>query len=106
MPRPIIVKSGAPRFRALARTLDKGYVMGNVKLTFEKLYTVMTQIESCLNSHLLVPLLHDQDGIAVLTPGHFFIGSPLEPLPDPGVSALLLVLVPVSSETFLALMFF
>ena len=28
------------------------------------------------------PLSHDDDGIEVLTPGHFLIGHPLEALPD------------------------
>ena len=61
-------------------------IISNVKLTFEELYTVLTQIESCLNSRPLVPLPSDDDGIEVLTPGHFLIGRPLESLPDPAFS--------------------
>ena len=57
-----------------------------MKLTFEEMYTVLTQIESCLNSRLLVPLPPDDDGIEVLTPGNFLIGRPLESLPDPAFS--------------------
>ena len=60
--------------------------MSNVKLTFEEFYTVLTQIESCLNSRPLVPLPSDDDGIEALTPGHFLIGRPLESLPDPAFS--------------------
>ena len=58
-------------------------IMGEVKLTFEELTTVLTQIEACLNSRPLVP---DEDGIEALTPGHFLIGQPLCALPDPSSS--------------------
>ncbi len=53
------------------------------KLSFEELTTVLTQIEGCLNSRPLgiVPN-NDEDGIEVLTPGHFLIGRPIEALPD------------------------
>ena len=57
-------------------------IVGNVKLTFEELTTVLTQIEACLNSRPLAPLLNDDDGIEALTPGHFLIGRPLVSLPD------------------------
>ena len=57
-------------------------VLGSVKLTFEELSTVVVQIEACLNSHPLVPLPSDNDGIGALTPGHFLVGQPLEALPD------------------------
>ena len=49
-------------------------IVGNVKLTFEELSTLLTQIEACLNSRPLVPLPSDDDGIEALTPGHFLIG--------------------------------
>ena len=58
-------------------------IVGNVKLTFEELSTVLTQIEACINSCPLVPLSNDDDGIEALTPCHFLIGQPLGSLPDP-----------------------
>lgn len=59
------------------------HIVGNSKLTFEELYTILTQIESCLNSRPLVVLPNDEDVIEALTPGHFLVGRPLESLPDP-----------------------
>ncbi len=46
-------------------------IVGNSKLTFEELSTVLAQIESCLNSRPLVALPSDEDAIEALTPGHF-----------------------------------
>ena len=58
-------------------------VVGNTKLTFEGVTTVITQIEACLNSRPLgIVTSNDDDGIEVLTPGHFLIGRPMEALPD------------------------
>ena len=57
-------------------------IVGDVKLTFEELSTVLAQIESCLNSRPLIPD-PNEDGIEPLTPGHFLIGRPLKSLPDP-----------------------
>lgn len=61
-------------------------VISTHKLTFEEFTTVLTQIESCLNSRPLAPLQWDEDGIEALTPGHFLIGKPLESIPDPAFS--------------------
>ena len=50
---------------------------------FEELTTTLAQIEACLNSRPLTVLPDSDEGIEVLTPGHFLVGGPLEPLPDP-----------------------
>ena len=62
------------------------HIVANVESTFEEFTTVLMQIEACLNSRPLIPLSCDDDGIDVLTPGHFLIGRPLESLPDPAFS--------------------
>ena len=61
-------------------------IVSSHKLTFEEFTTILTQIESCLNSRPLVPLQYDEDGIEALTPGHFLIGKPPESIPDPAFS--------------------
>ena len=61
-------------------------VIGDTPLTFEELTTVLTQIETCLNSRPLIPLTDEPDDLEALTPGHFLIGSPLTSLPEPSLS--------------------
>ena len=59
-------------------------IVGETKLTFEEMTTILCQVEACLNSRPLTTSLdaNDDDGVAPLTPGHFLIGRPLEALPD------------------------
>ena len=59
-------------------------IVGQSKLNFEELSTVLCQIEACLNSRLIAASVNtnDDDGIPALTPGDFLIGRPLEALPD------------------------
>lgn len=82
----------SPHFGGLWEATVKGVkrhlrrVAGNTKLTFEEYSTIVTQIEACLNSRPLCPLPDSDDGIEVLTPGHFLIGRPLEALPDSSIS--------------------
>ncbi|XP_076225075.1 uncharacterized protein LOC116434182 [Nomia melanderi] len=56
-------------------------VIGDQRLTFEELYTLLTQVESCLNSRPLSPLSSDPTDLLPLTPGHFLIGTALTALP-------------------------
>ena len=57
-------------------------ILGDIKMTYEELSTLLTQIEACLNSRPLAPLSNDDNDIQALTPGHFLIGRPLQALPD------------------------
>ena len=58
-------------------------VVGQQKFTFEQFNTLLCQVEACMNSRPLLPLnTHSDDGIEVLTPGHFIIGRSLQTLPS------------------------
>ena len=79
----------APHFGGLWEAAVKSFkthltrIVGNTKLDFEEMSTVLAQIEACLNSRPLSAIPHnDDDGIEMLTPGHFLIGRPLQALPD------------------------
>ena len=62
--------------------------MGNSLLTLEKLYTLTTQIEACLNSRPFCPLSPDPNDLAPLTAVHFLVGSALTAIPEPDLSDL------------------
>ncbi|KYN22367.1 hypothetical protein ALC57_05237 [Trachymyrmex cornetzi] len=57
-------------------------IIGTFVLSFEELYTVVVQIEACLNSRPLTPMSSHPDDLQVLTPGYFIIGEALNALPD------------------------
>ncbi|XP_078051856.1 uncharacterized protein LOC144478005, partial [Augochlora pura] len=57
-------------------------VIGETRLTFEELYTILTQVESCMNSRPLCPLTDDPSDLTPLTPNHFLIGGTMAALPD------------------------
>ncbi|XP_071055017.1 uncharacterized protein [Onthophagus taurus] len=72
----------APNFNGLSEAGVKSAkthlkrVIGDQVLTFEELYTLVTQIESILNSRPLCPLGSDPNDLQPLTPGHFLTLSP------------------------------
>ncbi|XP_064396444.1 uncharacterized protein LOC135343372 [Halichondria panicea] len=79
----------APHFGGLWEAAVKSFkthltkVVGNSKLDFEEMCTVLTQVEACLNSRPLGNIPHnDDEGIEMLTPGHFLIGRPVQAIPD------------------------
>lgn len=90
---------GSPHFSGLVEAGVKSVkthlsrVIGLQRLTFEELYTVLTQIEALLNSRPLTPMSSDPSDLSALTPGHFLTLEPLgvlpeEPLLDKSVSPL------------------
>ena len=58
-------------------------VIGKQCLDYEEFSTIAAQVESCLNSRPLLQLdSHSQDGVSILTPGHFLIGRSLGAYPE------------------------
>lgn len=57
-------------------------VLGEARLTFEELSSVLTRIESCLNSRPITPMSSDPSDLSYLTPGHFLIGDTLTSVPE------------------------
>jgi Family of unknown function (DUF5641)/Integrase zinc binding domain len=57
-------------------------VLQNSRLTIEEMMTLLAQIEACPNSRPLTEMSNDPSDLAVLTPGHFLIGAPLNAIPE------------------------
>ncbi|XP_044744246.1 uncharacterized protein LOC123306343 [Coccinella septempunctata] len=61
-------------------------IVGDHKLTFEEMSTLLCQIEACLNSRPLIPITENPQELDVLTPGHFLIGKSLHSIPEPEIN--------------------
>ena len=62
-------------------------VVGPHHLFIDELYSLTVEVESVLNSRLLTPLdSASDDGIEVLTPGHFLVGEAFNSVPAPDLS--------------------
>ena len=79
----------APHFGALWEAAVKSAkhhlkrVVGMQILTFDELYTVVTQVEACLNSRPLIDQhSHSPDGVQPLTPAHLLINKGLMAYPE------------------------
>ncbi|XP_077275741.1 uncharacterized protein LOC143904736 [Temnothorax americanus] len=60
-------------------------VLGETTLTYEEMSTLLAEIEACLNSRPLQAFSDNPDDLAVLTPGHFLVGSALIAVPEPSL---------------------
>jgi hypothetical protein len=52
-------------------------VIGEQKLTYEEFYTILTQIEGCMNSRPLCAVSEEPDDLEYLTPSHFLNSGPI-----------------------------
>lgn len=60
----------------------------SIKLTFEEMSTLLTQIEACINSRPLCAASSDINDLDPLTPAHLLIGSSLNLIPEPSLLEL------------------
>lgn len=58
-------------------------VIGDTKLTYEEMSTILAQIEAYMNSRPISALSNDPEDLTPLTPGHFIIGESLLAVPEP-----------------------
>lgn len=56
--------------------------LGNSRLSFEDMSTVLCQIEASMNSRPLVPMSDDPNDFNALTPAHFLISTTMHAIPN------------------------
>ncbi|XP_059217632.1 uncharacterized protein LOC131994772 [Stomoxys calcitrans] len=57
-------------------------IIGETKMTYEEMSTLLAQIEAVLNSRPICSMNEDVEVLEVLTPGRFLIGRPLIEVPE------------------------
>jgi hypothetical protein len=66
-------------------------LVGITAFTFKELGTLLTQVQTCLNSCPLTALSNVPNDLTYLTPGNFVIGAPLTSFPQPSLFELSVV---------------
>ncbi|XP_051171022.1 uncharacterized protein LOC127287913 [Leptopilina boulardi] len=61
-------------------------ILTDASLVYEDFYSVLVQVEACVNSRPLSPLSDDPNDLLPLTPAHFLLGETLLAVPDPDLS--------------------
>lgn len=77
---------GSPHFGGHGVNFVKNHlrrVLSEGSLTHEKMHTLLSQIDFCLNSRLLCASNDDSTNLVALTPGHFLVGTDLLSVPEP-----------------------
>ncbi|CAH2085366.1 unnamed protein product [Euphydryas editha] len=78
----------SPHFNGLAEAAVRSAkrhlktILNLTNLTYEEMYTLLTQIEAILNSRPISPMSTDPTDLAALTPSHFLIGRTLTAVPS------------------------
>ncbi|XP_011873966.1 PREDICTED: uncharacterized protein LOC105565188 [Vollenhovia emeryi] len=78
----------APHFGGLWEAAVKsakthlGRIVGQARLTFEEMQTVLCEVEAVLNSRPITQLSTDPNDLMYLSPGHFLVGTPLNSFPS------------------------
>lgn len=82
------VSPGAPHHGGIYEAAVKSVkyhitrIIGEATLTFEEYQTILSQVESYVNSRPICALTDDPTDLTALTPGHFLIGEPLIGIPE------------------------
>ena len=82
------IPSQSPNFSGIWEAAVKSFehhlrrVVGQQLLTFEQLYTFITEVEAILISRPLTLISSDPNDHTVLSPGHYLIGNSLTSLPE------------------------
>lgn len=85
------IPPGSPHFGGLWEAGVKSVkfhlrrVIGETKLTYEEMSTLLCQIEACLNSRPLCANTENPTDLTALTPAHFLVNTDLLTIPEPSI---------------------